>query len=178
MFWGKNVLLYNFPMTSLSLSEETTILLAIVIGVLLVVAFGIIAYFNFRLKRILRGKNTKTLEGSLSNMQKDIDQLLENKKKVTQVIGGLDRRVSKSIQGVGTVRFNPFQGTSGSNQSFVTAFLNENGDGVVFSSLYSRERVSMFAKPIKNNDSEYTLTEEERAALKQAQENSKKEDQH
>jgi len=46
--------------------------------------------------------------------------------------------------------------------------LNEDGDGVVFSSLYSRERMSIFAKPIKNGKSEYELTEEEKEALKKA----------
>ena len=47
--------------------------------------------------------------------------------------------------------------------------LNEEGDGVVFSSLYSRERMSVFAKPIKNNKSEYELTSEEKEALKKAE---------
>ena len=47
--------------------------------------------------------------------------------------------------------------------------LNEDGDGVVFSSLYSRERTSIYAKPIKNGKSEYELTKEEQEALKKAE---------
>ena len=47
--------------------------------------------------------------------------------------------------------------------------LNEEGDGVVLSSLYSRERMSIFAKPIKNNKSEYELSAEEKEVLKKAQ---------
>jgi hypothetical protein len=47
--------------------------------------------------------------------------------------------------------------------------LNEEGDGVVLSSLYSRERMSVFAKPIKNKKSEYELTVEEKAVLDQAE---------
>jgi len=39
---------------------------------------------------------------------------------------------------------------------------------VVFSSLYSRERMSVFAKPIKNNKSEYELSAEEKEALEKA----------
>ena len=46
--------------------------------------------------------------------------------------------------------------------------LNEEGDGVVFSSLYSRDRMSIFAKPVKNNNSEYELTSEEKQALEKA----------
>ncbi|NIT70429.1 DUF4446 family protein, partial [candidate division KSB1 bacterium] len=59
--------------------------------------------------------------------------------------------------GVGTVRFNPFKGTGG-GQSFAAAFLSEHGNGVVISTLYSRERVSVFAKPIQSFASEYELT--------------------
>ena len=46
--------------------------------------------------------------------------------------------------------------------------VNEDGDGVVFSSLYSRERMSVFAKPIKNGKSEYELTSEEKNVLDKA----------
>ena len=68
-----------------------------------------------------------------------------------------------------TVRFNPFKGTgAGGNQSFATALLNENGDGVVLSSLYSRERVSVYAKPVQKFSSEYELSGEEKQAIKSA----------
>ena len=46
--------------------------------------------------------------------------------------------------------------------------LNEDGDGVVLSSLYSRERMSIFAKPILNRKSVYELTSEEKEALEKA----------
>jgi hypothetical protein len=46
--------------------------------------------------------------------------------------------------------------------------MNEEGDGVVFSSLYSRERVSIFAKPVKKQASEFELSAEERDAMKRA----------
>ena len=65
------------------------------------------------------------------------------------------------------MRFNPFP-DQGSNQSFAIGMLNEEGDGVVFSSLYSRDRMSVFAKPIKNNKSEYELSDEERKVLDRA----------
>ena len=73
----------------------------------------------------------------------------------------------KSIRGLETIRFNPFP-DQGSNQSFAVGMVNEEGDGVVFSSLYSRERMSIFAKPIKNGKSEYELTTEEKEVLEKA----------
>jgi hypothetical protein len=83
----------------------------------------------------------------------------------------VDKKLKKTISGLETVRFNPFKGTgSGGNQSFATAFLNREGNGVIVSSLYSRDHVSIFSKPIKNMTSEYELTTEEKSALQKAKE--------
>jgi organic radical activating enzyme len=79
----------------------------------------------------------------------------------------LDGRIKRKLHGAKTLRFNPFAGTgSGGNQSFATALLDEEGDGVVISTLYSREKMSVFAKPIKHRTSEFDLTDEEKEVLK------------
>ena len=73
------------------------------------------------------------------------------------------------MRGVGTVRFNPFKGTGdGGHQSFATAFLDETGNGIVLSTLYIRDRVGIYAKPLKKGRSEYELTGEERKAIEEA----------
>ena len=83
----------------------------------------------------------------------------------------MEKRLDQSVRGIGTVRFNPFKGTGdGGNQSFATALLDENENGVVLSTLYTRERVGIYAKPLKSGKSEYELTGEEREAVKQAKE--------
>jgi hypothetical protein len=61
-------------------------------------------------------------------------------------------------------RFNPFE-DQGGNHSFAISMVNERGDGVVISSLYSRERMSVFAKHIKKGKSDIDLTEEEQDVL-------------
>ena len=77
-----------------------------------------------------------------------------------------DRRIKKKLNGAKTLRFNPFAGTgSGGNQSFATALLDEDGSGVVLSTLYARDKVSIFAKPIENRKSEFELTDEEKEVL-------------
>jgi hypothetical protein len=75
--------------------------------------------------------------------------------------------MKKTIRKVETVRFNPFE-DHGSNQSFAIAFVNDEGDGVVMSSLYARDRMSIFAKPVKNNKSEFDLSAEEKEVLAKA----------
>ena len=121
-----------------------------------------------RLKRFFLGKKAKDLEDTIITLQNDMAKLNQAKDSMEKDIGIINTKLKKSIRGLETVRFNPFP-DQGSNQSFAIGMLNEEGDGVVFSSLYSRERMSVFAKPIKNNRSEYELTAEEKEALKKAE---------
>lgn len=120
-----------------------------------------------RLKRFFLGKKAKDLEDTIISLGQDITDLQEAKESMQKEVATINSKLKKSIRGLETVRFNPFP-DQGSNQSFAIGMLNEEGDGVVFSSLYSRERMSVFAKPIKNNRSEYELSEEEREALNKA----------
>ncbi len=120
-----------------------------------------------RLKRFFMGKKAKNLEDTIIALQDDVTELKKAKENADKDIIEIKAKLRKSIRGLETIRFNPFR-DQGSNQSFAIGMLNEDGDGVVFSSLYSRERMSVFAKPIKNNKSEYELTTEEREVLLKA----------
>lgn len=120
-----------------------------------------------RLKRFFMGKKAKDLEDTIFHLEKDITDLLKTKQEMQKEIATINGKLKKSIRGLEITRFNPFS-DQGSNQSFAIGMLNEEGDGVVISSLYSRDRMSVFAKPIKNNGSEYELSTEEREVLKKA----------
>jgi len=120
-----------------------------------------------RLKRFFVGKKAKDLEDTILTLEEEILKLKKAKENNEKEIVEIKTKLKKSVRGLETIRFNPFP-DQGSNQSFAIGMLNEDGDGVVLSSLYSRERMSIFAKPIKNGKSEYELTEEETSALKKA----------
>lgn len=135
------------------------------LAVLLAVVFALLIRNEGRLKRLLQGKGTETLEDTIKHLDKNIKNLTMFKEEAEKQIKKNEGELLKTIQGIGIVRFNPFKGTSGSNQSFVIALLNKKGDGVVFSSIYSREHVSVFAKPIENKVSEYDLSKEEQEAI-------------
>ena len=136
-------------------------LLAIIIGTLWIIKT------EKRLKRFFVGKKAKDLEDTIINLEEEITKLKKAKETAEKEIKEINAKLKKSIRGLETIRFNPFP-DQGSNQSFAIGMLNEDGDGVVLSSLYSRERMSIFAKPIKNGKSEYELTEEERRSLEKA----------
>ena len=75
--------------------------------------------------------------------------------------------MTKCIQKVGIVRYNAFKDT-GSDLSFALALLDENNDGVVLNGIYSREMSNIYAKPVKNGKSSYTISEEEQQAINDA----------
>ena len=120
-----------------------------------------------RLKRFFIGKKAKDLEDTIIILESEIMKLKEAREKIEKDIELINQKLKKSVRGLETIRFNPFP-DQGSNQSFAIGILNEEEDGVVISSLYSRERMSIFAKPIKAGKSEYELTGEEKEVLKKA----------
>ncbi|MEK7104661.1 MAG: DUF4446 family protein, partial [Patescibacteria group bacterium] len=120
-----------------------------------------------RLKRFFSGKKGRDLEESIVLLEENISKLKSAKENTEKELVEVNKKLKKSVRGLETIRFNPFP-DQGSNQSFAVGMLNEEGNGVVFSSLYSRERMSIFAKPVKNGKSEYELTTEEKEVLKKA----------
>lgn len=120
-----------------------------------------------RISKLLSGKSGSSLEDTINENASAIQTLFHFRDEVVDELAKVDARMKKKLHGAKTKRFNPFAGTgTGGNQSFATALLDESGDGVVISTLYSREKMSIFAKPIKNRTSEFDLTEEEKEVLK------------
>lgn len=144
------------------------LILGLALGLILsIIALIISIKSKNRIARLLNGKNSHDIDEVLLKIYKNISSLDQFRTKIISDIGIMNKKISRSTQSIETIRFNPFKGTgAGGNQSFATAFLNENGDGVVLSSLYSSDRVSIFAKPIVNLESTYELTEEESHAIK------------
>ena len=65
------------------------------------------------------------------------------------------------------VRFRAFEDI-GSDLSFAFALLNQEGSGVVLSSIFNREDSRVYAKPINQGQSTYPLTEEEKQVINKA----------
>ncbi len=139
----------------------------LILGSAVILLAGSMIYQEHRLRKLLRGKSAASLEDTLHQLSREIDELKSIDREKTEYLRGVEERLRRSIQTVSTVRFNPFKDL-GSNQSFAVAFLDEEGMGVVVSSLYSRDRNSVFAKPVNRYTSTYELTPEERRAIDEA----------
>jgi hypothetical protein len=149
--------------------DETYITYGLVASMVIMLFW--ILYIQIRLHRLLLGKNARSLEDTITTASENLKKLNEFQREVVNHFINVEKRLKRSVQAVETLRFNPFKGTGdGGNQSFSTSFVSENGDGVVVSSIYSRDRVSVFSKPLAKFESSFELTEEEKEVI----ENSKK----
>jgi hypothetical protein len=145
--------------------NATTLIISI-LSITVIILIVLVVRLNMRLSRFLIGTEVKDLAESLAYLRKHSQDTDTFRTELEKYLETVEKRLRRSVQSMHTVRFNPFKGTgSGGNQSFATAFLTEDGDGVVLSSLYSREHVSVFSKPIKTNKSEFDLSAEESDAL-------------
>lgn len=139
------------------------------LGAILIFLVLWIMHLEKKLKNFTRGKNGKSLEESMVMLKSGQDDLIDFRKDMEQYLTEVEKRLRRSTQSIETIRFNPFKGSgAGGNQSFATAFLDENGDGLILSSLYARDRVSIFSKQIKKFKSEIELSEEEKKVIENA----------
>ena len=154
-------------MLSLIPPEMVSTVAAVALG-LAALAFLLGLWAVLRLRRLGRPRTTSALtEAALISEAEKVDRLARQLADVVGRVDANEARGRQAIQRVGLVRYNPFEDT-GSNQSFALALLDEDEDGVVLSSLHSRQQTRLYAKPIAAGRSDAALSSEESQALKLA----------
>ncbi len=144
----------------------------VVLAVVVVALTILIISMHMKLRRFLVGIDSKHVGDSLDSLKGELGELKSFRAELENYLIKVERRLKKSVRSVHTVRFNPWAGSGeGGDQSFATAFMNEDGDGVIISSLYSRDHVSIFGKPLRGGASQHELSEEEKKAVHEAKEN-------
>lgn len=148
-----------------------TLYFLIALAVLLVVITIVFAIINYslhkRLTRLTTGTNGKNLEEAIYQLMDDHVIFQGRIERIEEANGRIDSEMKTAMRGIATVRFNAFADVGG-KQSFATALVGEDGNGVIISSIYTRDRMNVYAKPLANFASEYDLSSEETKALKEA----------
>lgn len=135
---------------------------------ILVLALGLwVRSLSRRLGKLTLGTNGKNLEDAIYQLMEDHTIFGRRVEAVEQTTGRLDGEMKSAVRGIATVRYNAFSDVGG-KQSFATALIGEDGSGVIVSSIYTRERMNVYAKPVVDFSSEYELSAEEARALKEA----------
>lgn len=120
-------------------------------------------YREFMLK-LGKGKN---IEEDLENYIYRVEKVEKQNSDLQLVCKEISNQMSGCIQKIGIVRYNAFKDT-GSDLSFALALLDENNTGVVMNGIYSREMSNIYAKPVENGKSSYTISAEEKMAIDKA----------
>jgi hypothetical protein len=144
--------------------------LAVAIIALVIGIWGLSSAATVRRRylRVFGDDKPENVEQLIAGLRERLDASVDHFETFGARLDTLDRKASQSINRIGLVRFNPFQDT-GSDQSFSAAFLNDNGDGLILTSLWGRDEVRLYAKPVDKNESRYVLSQEEKQALDLAQ---------
>ena len=154
------------------LRTDIYILILSVITIILLIGFLAVLISNRKLnnkykKFMNKLGNGKNLEEDLENFMYKVDRVEKQNAEITNFCKNLDEDISKCIQKIGIVRYSAFKDT-GSDLSFAVALLDEKNNGVVFNGIYSREMSNIYAKPVENGNSKYTLSNEEVEAIEKA----------
>ena len=149
-----------------SIGLNNLLLILSIIVIVLLIAFllvlGKVISLNKKYKRFMKKLgSSENLEEDLENYMYRVDRVEKQNADILNQINGLDKDLESCVQKVGIVRYSAFQDT-GSDLSFTLALLDEHDNGVVFNGIYSREMSNIYAKPVENGNSKYTLSEEER----------------
>lgn len=123
---------------------------------------------NKKLKTLCAGKNGADLEGVIEKISSSAGKLDKDIEKLYSINNTMHSLVRNSLHKSAFKRFNPY-GDLGGNQSFSLALLDGKNDGVVISSLHSREGSRTYVKEVRTGKShDAKFTDEERDVVAQA----------
>lgn len=158
----------------LFVTNNIVVIIAVLLALLIVFLFWNILItlkiktFQKNIRHFFSGKKVSNLEEiliaqieNIKSLDKDIQELYN----ISNQINGL---AMTGLHKVGMIRFNPFKDVGG-DQSFAIALLNGENNGIILSSLYTREGTRIYSKAVISGKSEkYPLTEEEKQAIELA----------
>lgn len=147
-----------------------TFIIAIANGLLtlfIIILIVLIIRLHKKVTLFTNGKSGASLESTMERLLEGHEKAKTDHQKLATFVDHVHDRVIDAHRGFAVTKYNAFDHVGG-NQSFSAVFLDENGDGMVLSGLYSRERSNVFAKQITNFKSDINLTKEEEKVLKQA----------
>jgi hypothetical protein len=109
--------------------------------------------------------NGNDLEQMIRNYIDKVEKTDERNEEIINYCKKIDNDIKGCTQKIGIVRYNAFKDT-GSDLSFTLALLDKYNNGVVLNGIYARDSSNIYAKPVKNGESNYVLSNEEKEAIR------------
>ena len=139
----------------------------VVLLVLVIISLCKLKTLKRRVDSLTRGKDTESLEDIILSYLQRVESLEEGEEITRAALTAIKDNLKITYQKKGLVKYDAFREMSGA-LSYSLALLDKENNGVLISSMYSREGCYTYAKDIVNKESKINLSEEEAEALKQA----------
>ena len=144
-----------------------TILLLIAVIVLFVIVLrqkSEVSLLQFRIKRLMNGKDADSLENEIAYLIKDHKSLRSVVELNKKDIEALFHHVRSSYQKVGLVKYDAFQ-QMGGQLSFCLVLLDQDNNGFILNSVHSTEGSYCYSKEVKNGIGDVSFSKEEKEAM-------------
>lgn len=146
----------------------------IIIGLFAVTVFMIILHIVVLFKmrklykkydRFMRGSDMESMEEVVWKQLERLDELEESDKEKKMEMRNIERILHSTYQKTGLVKYDAFREMSG-KLSYALVLLDQNDNGVIINSMYSREGCYSYVKEVIHGETDINLSEEEEKALK------------
>jgi hypothetical protein len=159
-------------MLSFQLTQQNIALLALAVVAFICIILTIISLASTSgLKRkVKKWKHihaTADLDAVYEKTVERVEQLSQQMRDTEHEMDALAALVRGKISTAQVLRYNAFS-DQGSDLSFSVALIDDDANGVVFSSIYGRDESRTYAKPIHQGESRYALADEEKQVLQEA----------
>jgi hypothetical protein len=140
--------------------------------IILLIASSLLTFYQkkskVKLNLHLPNRDNKDTREFLLSLQEKVNRQEIEIKNIIEFLIDIDQRLKRSVQSVEIKRFNPFSEGEDEGNSFALALIDENGDGLVLSTIYARSTTNVFGKPVQKFGSHLELTYEERELISRA----------
>ena len=159
--------LQNFDLGYLLIFAAVLTVIMIVVLIVLLMTISKVKKMKYRLNKLVKGKDSLSLEDEINELIEDNRYLKENTENNKKDISNLYRKLESAYQKIGLVKYDAFN-QMGGQLSFSLALLDENNNGFIINSVHSTEGCYSYTKEIRNGTSAIDLSAEEAEALAMA----------
>ena len=156
--------LQNFDLGYLLIFAAVLTVIMIVVLIVLLMTISKVKKMKYRLNKLVKGKDSLSLEDEINELIEDNRYLKENTENNKKDISNLYRKLESAYQKIGLVKYDAFN-QMGGQLSFSLALLDENNNGFIINSVHSTEGCYSYTKEIMNGFSALSLGKEEYEAL-------------
>ena len=159
---------------AVTLAAQSALIVGLVGIVVGLAGVGIALYIWVKLSRLQRSydllavrEGRESILDVLARTREEVAELSDGVTETRRDLSATRRDLAQALRHVAVVRYDAF-GDLGGRYSFTAALIDDNGDGLVITSIHGRTETRAYLKGVRNGSSDIDLSPEEQQAVKLA----------